>query len=663
MQRGIQRRGLPHPLMALAVLFALAGALFTPVYAQALPDADTYTNPLKPVVPAGGIVESCADPSVIKGAQAGDQYWYMYCTSDPLNDEDRTGTGFNFRLIPMLRSTDLVNWTYVGDAFTARPSYATATSGIWAPEIEYYPETNKYHLYYTVTETTFTGGGSAIGVATSSSPTGPWTQATTPVVEPHPADCCPGSRRWVFDPEVLRTAGPDYIYYGSYFGGISVRVLSENGLTSDKATQKNVAVANKYEGPEVVYRDGLYYLFVSATDCCRGPLTGYAVFAGRSTSPTGPFVDRNGIDLNDDEGAPEADPTTGRVGGSPVLVQNGNRWVGPGHNTVFQDLGGQWWTIYHAIDRFEPYFENGVNIFPGGCDHEEPPAEPDRCGDLNKRPALLDPIDWVNGWPLVNGGRGPSDTPQSAPAAQPGEQSKHQTNLFREDVLGAQIGGLSEEFNGATLGSQWQWVREPAAGKYAIEGDTLRFDTQAADLFVNNNTASVLTAPVPQGNYVVETRVKLNVPEEGCCFNFRQAGLVIYGDDDNYIKLVHVSIFNTRQTEFAKEVKPVPAGYPRYGNTVVGPPSEWTYLRIVKRTMGAEQHYRAYTSMDGVNWERGGVWTHNLGQNARIGLVSMGGADFVANFDYVRTYWLRSDVYMPLILQGASGGGPPLTVR
>ena len=113
-----------------------------------------------------------------------------------------------------------------------------------------------------------------------------------------------------------------------------------------------------------------------------------------------------------------------------------------------------------------------------------------------------------------------------------------------------------------------------------IEGftRTLPFDwrdltmtAQAADLFEGSNNASVLIEDAPNGNYVVETRVKLNLPAEGCCFNYVQAGLVIYGDDDNFIKLAHVSIWNTRQTEFAKELFPVPSGYPRYGNTVVGP--------------------------------------------------------------------------------------------
>ena len=636
--------------LALIVAIAIPSSQTARLSAQT---TRTYDNPLPLEIPNEGMVESCADPSVIKGQEEGDQYWYMYCTADPLNDEDRNDEGgYNFRLLPMLRSLDLVNWTYVGDAFNSRPSYARPNSGIWAPEIEYYPETGRYHLYYTVTETTFEGDGSAIGVAWSDNPTGPWTHSSAPVVEPHPADCCPGSRRWVYDPEVVRTDGPDYIYFGSYFGGISVRVLTENGMTASRATQTNVAVANKYEGPEVIFRDGYYYLFVSATDCCRGPLTGYSVFVGRSTSATGPFVDRSGVNLNENEGPNDADATTARVGGSPVLTLNGNRWVGPGHNTVFQDFAGQWWTIYHAIDRTAPYFEDAVNVFPGGCGNEsQPPPSNDRCGDLNKRPALLDPIDWVGGWPMVNGGRGPSDTPQPAPAAQPGEQTAYSMTLLPQDQPGALIATSSDEFAGTSLGSQWSWVRQPAADTFGFENGTFRFETQAADLFVESDTASVLTAPAPQGDYMVETRVRLDVPEEGCCFNFRQAGIMIYGDDDNYVKLVHASIFNTRQTEFAKEVKPVPTGYPRYGNTVVGPPAEWTYLRIVKRAAGAgsEDTYTAYTSIDGGTWERGGTWTHRLGSSPRIGLVSMGGADFTANFDYVRVYrvMMQQVSYLP----------------
>ena len=632
-------------------LVAVVGAavLLLTAALPAIAATGTYTNPLEPVVPGDGIVESCADPSVIRGQEPEDEgYWYLYCTSDPLNDEDRTGDSFNFRLVPTLRSTDLVNWTYVGDAFESRPTWATADAGIWAPEIEYDAETGRYLLYVTVTDTTFAGGGSAIGVAYSDTATGPWTWAEEPAVEPHAADCCPGSRRWVFDADVLQVGDQAYIYYGSYFGGISVRELSDDLLTSDPATQTNVAIANKYEGAEVVERDGWYYLFVSATDCCRGPLSGYAVFVGRSQSPTGPFLDRSGVDLNDDEIL--EDETDGRAGGSPVIVGNDDPWVGTGHNTVFQDLSGQWWTIYHAIDRNEPYFENGIDIFGGNCDAEGQTEQP--CGDLNKRPILLDAIDWVDGWPTLNGGSGISTTPQHAPAAQPGDTTNHRPTAAQRDRLGEPIGSLTDTFSGTDLASRWSWIREPAADTWALEDGLLRIDTQAGDLFVTNNTASVLVEDAPSGNFAVETRVRLSVPAEGCCFNYAQAGLVLYGDDDNFLKLTVVSIFNTRQTEWAKELFPVPDGYPRYGNSIVGPPGgvvttptdsplgEWTDLRIVSRLTGGERTFTAYTRAENGVWERGMTWRHELGSDMRIGLVAMGAEGFTAEFDYVRVWRL-----------------------
>src|SRR5688500_196275 len=82
----------------LGTLLAAPALLAAPVAAAG---TGTYRNPLEPVVPGDGIVESCADPTVIQG-QEFEGLWYMYCTTDPLNDEDRLpGGGFNFRLIPM----------------------------------------------------------------------------------------------------------------------------------------------------------------------------------------------------------------------------------------------------------------------------------------------------------------------------------------------------------------------------------------------------------------------------------------------------------------------------------------------------------------------------------------------------------------------------------
>ncbi|MFC4640280.1 family 43 glycosylhydrolase [Deinococcus hohokamensis] len=568
----------------------------------------TYHNPLTITKPDGTRVESCADPSVIHSQTPGDTNWYLYCTTDPHNTQDVDAqNNLKFHLISMAKSADLVNWTYIGDAFAQKPDWVKDDAGLWAPDIEYV--NGKYHLYFTASDTK--AGGSAIGVATSASPAGPWTDSGTPVVEPHgPPGGNPNDRRWVFDSDVIvDDAGRGWLYYGSYFGGISVRRLSTDGLRTDAATQTEVALDNRYEGAQVVRHAGYYYLMLSATNCCNGPVTGYSIFVGRSTSPTGPFVDREGVSL--------LDP---RVGGTPVISMNGNRWVGPGHNAVLTDAGGQDWTLYHAIDANDPYFT------PGG---------------INKRPVLLDPLDWVDEWPSVRGGLWASDTTMPAPAAQTGQVSAYVPILAQADGLGDLLGAYSDDFSGSALDPRWSWVRPPATAEAGMESGVFRFATQSADLYVDNNSASVLTEQAPEGDYAVEVKMHSDLPDEGCCFNYAQGGVLIYGDDDNYIKLGVVSIWNTRQIEFAKESSPVPALYPRYGNTVLSAPGRETWLRIVRRAaaQGGET-YTAYSSRDGVTWTRGGTWTHTLGR-ARIGLFSMGGAGFTNRFDSVRVYRLK----------------------
>jgi arabinan endo-1,5-alpha-L-arabinosidase len=551
-------------------------------------------------------VEDCPDPTIIRSQRSSDTNWYMYCTTNPLNDNDRTGGNYNFHLIKIARSADLVRWTYVRDVFAAHPDWVAPTAGLWAPDIKFF--NNQYYLYFAASDTRLPGAGAAIGVATSADPTGPWVDAGQPVIPPMDAACCPGSRRWVIDPDVIEVGGQKYIYFGSYFGGLSVRKLSADGLTSDPASEQTIALADCFEAPNIFEHNGYFYLFASATDCCRGPLTGYTVLVGRATNPLGPFVDRDGASFLE-----------GRIGGTPVITQNGNRWVGPGHSTIFTDFANQDWLLYHAIDRTDPYFANAVGS--------------------TRRPALLDPVDWVNDWPVVRGGYYVSDSAEAIPAAQPGDPQRYVPSTKTLDQPGTPIAELSDEFEGTAPSAQWSWVRAPDPSTVRLTGSAFEWDTQPGDLYVDSNNSSVLHETAPSGNYIVEARVALDVPAEGYCFNYSQAGLVIYHDDDNYIKLVHVPIWNTRQTEFAKEVGPVASGYPRYGNSVVGPPGDWTWLRIARRQQGSIELYTAYTSRDGINWVGGVTWTHTLGP-ARIGLVSQSGAGFTADFDYVRVYTL-----------------------
>jgi arabinan endo-1,5-alpha-L-arabinosidase len=260
---------------------------------------------------------------------------------------------------------------------------------------------------------------------------------------------------------------------------------------------------------------------------------------------------------------------------------------------------------------------------------------------INKRPALLDPLDWVDGWPTVRAGRWASDRPMPAPAAQPGQRTRYVPRRVAPEVPGRLLPAYSDSFAGDALDPRWTWVRPPDPATYRVGGGAFGFDTQDADLTTGSNTASVLTEPSPGRDFVLQTTVHLDLPAEGCCQNYVQAGLVVYGSDDSFVKLSHVSIWETRQTEFAKE-ETTSTG-PRYGNTVIGPPAETTYLRIVRRTSGGHTLFTGYTGTDGRKWVRGGTWQADaLRTGARIGLVSMGGAgDFHARFDDVRVWTLR----------------------
>ncbi|MEJ7795445.1 MAG: family 43 glycosylhydrolase [Nocardioides sp.] len=138
-----------------ALITSLLLALtLAPAPAGAAGGRDTYRNPLAPRVPGDGTVDSCADPTVLRGQQPKDEAWYLYCTTDPLNDGDVDENGdLVFHPIPMMRSTDLVNWRYVGDALPEPPSWAAEGAGLWAPDVVYSKATDRYYLTFVVTDT------------------------------------------------------------------------------------------------------------------------------------------------------------------------------------------------------------------------------------------------------------------------------------------------------------------------------------------------------------------------------------------------------------------------------------------------------------------------------------------------------------------------------
>ena len=554
-------------------------------------------------------MESCPDPSILKSQTAGDSDWYLFCTNEQFHDNGP------LHLMAISRSNDLVHWKYVGDVFSQLPKVAPATGGLWAPDPEYF--NGRYYLYFTIFDTrrfdtkqggSAAGAGSAIYVATSSSLAGPWTVQTGPVVEPEAATCCGGGPRWTIDPNVVEDNGRRYIFFGSFYGGIFARELTAGGLGTVASSEVQIAVDNRYEAPYVVKHDGYFYLLASAGNCCAGALTGYGVFAARSANVLGPYTDMAGHTLLE-----------ARVGGTPVLATNGNRWIGPGGNALFTDANGQDWIVYHAVDANKPYFAGNVTT---------------------RRPVLMDPLDWIDGWPTVRGGAGPSDTILPAPAVVAGV-SAPAAALLPPDVPGTLIARLSDNFGGAGLSQQWHWLGAAPSGGLQLDASSVGFPTQPGDIYKGSSNAALLAEDAPSGDYLVEVKLSTTVPLRGA-FDHAQGGVMIYKDEGNYIKLGETSISQTRQVEFAKQVSAISSVPPVYGDTLVAAPGDSVWLRLVKRTGGGQELYTAYSSQDGSTWERGGTWTHALGTGTRIALYSMGHSGFVTQFDYVHVYALEN---------------------
>jgi len=298
-------------------------------FSVSLHAADKYSNPV--------IDYSLPDPSIIKGE---DGYFYLYATED-------------IRNLPIHRSKDLVNWEFLGTAFTDenRPDFEP-NGGIWAPDINKIGD--KYVLYYSMS----VWGGEwtcGIGCAVSDRPEGPF------------KDCGMMFRsngikvQNSIDPFYIEDNGHKYLFWGS-FRGIHAIELSEDGLSLKSGSSPVQIAGTAYEGTYIHKRGGYYYMFASIGSCCEGLKSTYTTVVGRSTSLFGPYLDKKGQSMMDNH--------------HEILIHKNDSFVGTGHNSeIVSDNAGTDWLFYHAVSVANP----------------------------DGRVLMLDKIDWIDGWPSVEG--------------------------------------------------------------------------------------------------------------------------------------------------------------------------------------------------------------------------------------------------------------------
>jgi arabinan endo-1,5-alpha-L-arabinosidase len=586
----------------------------------------TYTNPLTLTAGSLGQVYNCPDPSVIKSQTGGSDTWYVYCTGDTMNANDTVtpGGAYKLHLITIFSSTDLVHWTYVGDAFPSIPAWAAPNQEFETPAISYFG--GLYHLYYTANTATAINASyglpPAIGVGTSASPAGPFVDSGSPVV---PASLgCGGCAN--FDtqaPEIINdNNGNNWIVYGGPLGGIIIEEMNAAGTAVNSSTAISIGVDNFFTDPYIYYNanTGYFYEFLTAGGCCSGAISSENVRVGRSQSITGPYFDKEGNDMN----AYTPPAIIGDPGGDIMLAQNGNDIVGSGSNTLFTDESGQTYIMYSGVSQ------NNSTV-------------PNYNGFLTARQLMMDPLDWSSdGWPTTRGGNGPSDftIPQPVPAAQPGSTNAYVEVPNVPDTPGTELTAYSDEFNETTLNTnQWSFIHLTAP--YTMTGSAYAVNSVNAESTIQSSMPDlpILSEPEPAGNYILEVKLASSDPATGYIFNYNQGGIFIYNNDGDYLRMDQVPVYETRQIEYLDQaaygvVAFAPGGDPNFGAS--------TYMRLAKR-VGAGEYgwdtYTAYSSVDGVTWIKGPTWIKPYGsgnQGIKIGLFAGNTAGYTASFDYIR---------------------------
>jgi arabinan endo-1,5-alpha-L-arabinosidase len=219
----------------------------------------------------------------------------------------------------------------------------------WAPALA-----GPRRIYYTVPDEKFNAACLGMATATGSPPRMEWTDSGESIY------CNPGAGE-TGEPVPLDPAffedddGTEFLVFGggeifaAELDSDTGRLLgTDGGRLHHLATQPGLDAPNNpdeldwMEAPFLYSHGEYYYLFVNVGACCRGLDSTYEVRVGRSRSPTGPFVDRDGVDMRDGGGTVFLD-RTGEQLGDP-------QYYSPGHTGIYETPIGDQYLSFHYYD-------------------------------------------------------------------------------------------------------------------------------------------------------------------------------------------------------------------------------------------------------------------------------------------------------------------------
>lgn len=346
--------------------------------------------------------------------------------------------------VPIIHSKDLVNWNQIGNILD-RPEQLNLdghriTRGIFAPTLSYHDG-----VYYMVTTLIDTGGNF---VVTATNPAGPW---SNPV--------------WLKDVQGIDPSlffdedGKAYIIYNSdapdnkpqYDGHRTIR-LQEFDYKNLKTTSAPVILVNGgvdfskkpvwIEGPHLYKKDGYYYLMAAE----GGTSVNHSEVILRSKKVNGEYV---------------PNPN------NPILTQRHlpanrkNPVSATGHADLVQTQNGKWWAVFLATRPYDT--EDHYNI---------------------GRETFLAPVEWKDGWPIIN------------PGFEEVQYSYQRPNLPLGPAQKLPLNGnftYREEFKDSKLPLYWLTLRTPRTEWYSLSkpAGSLTLDVRPETIAGNANPSYI----------------------------------------------------------------------------------------------------------------------------------------------------------------------------
>jgi len=276
----------------------------------------TYKNPV--------INADYSDPDVCVGASGHDYYL--------------TASSFNcIPGLPILHSTDLVNWEIIGHAVKKLEPDSTFNkashgNGIWAPSIRYHA--GEYYIYW---------GDPDFGVfmVKTKDPAGEWSKPLCVIPGKGMIDTCPlwddDGRCYLVNGYAASRAGFNSILSVRELSADGTKAISDPVIVFDGGNENHTA-----EGPKFYKRDGWYWIMCPA----GGVPVGWEL-AMRSKSPYGPYECQKVLD----------------TGSTKVNGPHQGGWV-------HTDQGEDW--FMHFQDK-----------------------------DAYGRVVWLQPVTWIDNWPVM----------------------------------------------------------------------------------------------------------------------------------------------------------------------------------------------------------------------------------------------------------------------